>query len=71
MVFSSLEFLFFFLPAILVDYFAAPRRFKNPVLLLGSLFFYAWGEPIYIVLMVIDATPDERDALAGAFTTID
>lgn len=56
MVFSSLEFLFFFLPAILIAYFVAPTRFRNPVLLAGSLFFYAWGEPVYIVLMLVSIT---------------
>jgi len=56
MVFSSLEFLFFFLPTILVAYFVAPTRFRNPVLLAGSLFFYAWGEPVYIVLMLVSIT---------------
>jgi len=52
MVFSSLEFLLRFLPAILLLYFVAPQRLKNPLLLVGSLFFYAWGEPVYVVLMV-------------------
>ncbi|MFC1948327.1 MBOAT family O-acyltransferase [Chloroflexota bacterium] len=52
MVFSSLEFLFRFLPAVLLLYFIAPRKLKNLLLLLASLFFYAWGEPIYVFLMV-------------------
>lgn len=56
MVFSSLEFLFRFLPAVLVLYFIVPRRFKNPLLLVGSLFFYAWGEPVYVLLMVASCT---------------
>jgi len=55
MVFSSLEFLFRFLPIILLLYFVAPRRLKNPILLAGSLFFYAWGEPVFIVLMVLSS----------------
>ncbi|MBT3943809.1 MAG: MBOAT family protein, partial [Chloroflexi bacterium] len=55
MVFSSLEFLFRFLPAILLLYFIAPRRLKNPILLVGSLFFYAWGEPVFVVLMVLSS----------------
>ena len=45
MVFSSLLFLFYFLPAVLVVYFLVPRRFKNVVLLVFSLAFYGWGEP--------------------------
>ena len=46
MLFSSVPFLFYFLPAALLIYFAAPRQLKNAVLLLASLFFYAWGEQI-------------------------
>ena len=52
MVFSSLTFLLFFLPAVLAVYFAVPARFKNGVLLLFSLVFYAWGEPVYVCLMI-------------------
>lgn len=52
MVFSSLEFLFWFLPIFLISYFFTPRRYKNVTLLIGSLFFYAYGEPIYILLMM-------------------
>ncbi|MDO4942484.1 MAG: MBOAT family O-acyltransferase [Lachnospiraceae bacterium] len=52
MVFSSLLFLFRFLPAILLVYYMVPRRFRNLVLLLFSLVFYAWGEPVYIILML-------------------
>ena len=53
MVFSSIVFLFYFLPAILALYFLAPRKAKNLVLLAGSLVFYAWGEPVYIFLMML------------------
>ena len=52
MVFSSLLFLFRFLPAVLLAYYIVPRRFRNLVLLIFSLVFYAWGEPIYIILML-------------------
>lgn len=52
MVFSSLLFLFRFLPAILLVYYIVPHRFRNLVLLIFSLAFYAWGEPIYIILML-------------------
>jgi alginate O-acetyltransferase complex protein AlgI len=52
MVFSSLEFLFLFLPLMLAAYFAMPDRGKNAVLLLFSLLFYAWGEPVYVLLML-------------------
>lgn len=53
MVFSSLLFLFRFLPAILLAYYVVPRRFRNFVLFLFSLGFYAWGEPVYIILMLV------------------
>ena len=52
MVFSSIPFLYWFLPAVLLVYFAAPRKLKNLVLLLFSLIFYGWGEPKYLALMV-------------------
>ena len=52
MVFSSLEFLFWFLPAFLLLYYIASDRYKNYVLLFASLFFYAYGEPLYLLLMV-------------------
>lgn len=56
MLFSSVSFLFFFLPAVLILYFIAPRRFKNAVLLICSLFFYGWGEPKFLVLMLASIT---------------
>ena len=52
MVFSSLLFLFRFLPVVLLLYFTVPRRAKNLILLLVSLVFYAWGEPVYVLLMI-------------------
>ena len=52
MVFSSLEFLFWFLPAFLLLYYIASDRYKNYVLLFASLFFYAYGEPLYLLLMI-------------------
>lgn len=58
MVFSSLLFLFFFLPTTLLLYFCASRRMKNGILLIVSLIFYAWGEPIYIFLMIFSAITD-------------
>ena len=53
MLFSSLSFLYYFLPCVLILYFFAPMRLKNSVLLLSSLFFYAWGEPRYVFLMLL------------------
>ena len=52
MLFSSIEFLFYFLPVALLGYFLMPRRGKNVWLLAVSLGFYAWGEPKFVVLMV-------------------
>ncbi len=52
MVFSSLLFLFRFLPVVLIGYFILPRKYRNLFLLLFSLFFYAWGEPTYVALML-------------------
>lgn len=52
MLFSSLTFLYLFLPLLLLIYFTLPKRWRNGFLLLASLIFYAWGEPIYIVLML-------------------
>lgn len=56
MVFSSLIFLFAYLPAVWLIYFIVPRKGKNLVLFLVSLFFYAWGEPIYVLLMLASLT---------------
>lgn len=53
MVFSSLLFLFRFLPAVLLAYYVAPRRWRNLILFLSSLVFYAWGEPVYLILMLV------------------
>ncbi len=52
MLFSSIPFLYWFLPAVLAVYFLVPRCLKNTVLLLSSLVFYGWGEPKYLFLMV-------------------
>ncbi len=52
MLFSSIPFAFYFLPAVLALYFVVPFRFKNAVLLAFSLFFYGWGEPVYLLLMM-------------------
>ncbi len=52
MLFSSIPFLYYFLPAVIAIYFLVPRSLKNTVLLLSSLIFYGWGEPKYVFLMV-------------------
>ena len=58
MVFSSLLFLFMFLPVFLICYFVIPKPWRNLILFLGSLMFYAWGEPIYISIMLFSTVLD-------------
>lgn len=58
MVFSSILFLFSFLPVVLFLYMISPFSLKNGILLVASLFFYAWGEPIYILLMLFSIFVD-------------
>ena len=53
MVFSSLTFLFLFFPLVMGVYYLCPRALRNLWLLLTSLLFYAWGEPVYIILMIL------------------
>ena len=53
MLFSSITFLFYFFPIVLILYFAVPQRFRNFVLLIASLIFYGWGEPRFLIFMVI------------------
>ena len=52
MVFSSLLFLWLFLPVVVAGYYIVPSKCKNILLLISSLLFYAWGEPVYILLML-------------------
>ena len=52
MLFSSIPFLFYFLPCVLLVYFAVPQKGRNAVLLAASLFFYGWGEPKFLLFMV-------------------
>lgn len=52
MIFSGIPFLYYYFPCVLVLYYLAPRTYKNGVLLLSSLVFYAWGEPSYVFLMI-------------------
>ena len=58
MVFSSLPFLFFYLTAVLLIYKLSPLKLRNFFLLLASLFFYGWGEPVYIVIMFLSIAVD-------------
>lgn len=63
MVFSSIPFLFFFFPVFLILYYLVPMKAKNYVLLLFSLAFYAWGEPVYILLMLFASFVDYVNGL--------
>lgn len=58
MVFSSLLFLFIFLPIFLMIYYVAPRGLRNFILFIASLIFYAWGEPIYVSIMIFSTVLD-------------
>ncbi|WP_455715069.1 MBOAT family O-acyltransferase [Anaerosporobacter sp.] len=58
MVFSSLLFLFRYLPIVLVLYYIVPRAYRNAILFFMSLLFYAWGEPVYILLMLFSTAVD-------------
>lgn len=53
MLFSSITFLFVFLPVTVILYYIVPEKLKNIVMLIASLFFYAWGEPVYVILMIL------------------
>lgn len=53
MYFSSLLFLFVFLPIVLAVYYIVPRKFRNAFLLLANLIFYGWGEPVFILIMIV------------------
>ena len=63
MVFSSVPFLYYFLPGCVLLYFLAPRRLKNAALLLCSLLFYAWGEPNYVLLLLLSIAQGYAAAL--------
>ena len=53
MLFSSIHFLFVFLPITMLVYYLVPYKLKNFVMLIASLLFYAWGEPVYVILMIL------------------
>lgn len=63
MLFSSQVFLYFFLPITLIVYYLSPKRFRNFILLIASLIFYAWGEPIYILIMLFSTVFDYINGL--------
>jgi alginate O-acetyltransferase complex protein AlgI len=53
MLFSSITFLYYFLPLVIILYYLVPFRYKNLLLVISSIIFYAWGEPIYCILMLL------------------
>ncbi len=63
MVFSSLPFLFFYLPVAVAVYLLSPLKLRNLCLLVVSLFFYGWGEPVYISIMVLSIAVDYTHGL--------
>lgn len=63
MVFSSIPFLFFLFPVFLILYYLVPMKAKNYLLLFFSLVFYAWGEPVYILLMLFASFVDYVNGL--------
>ena len=63
MLFSSQVFLYFFLPITLIIYYLSPRKFRNFILLVASLVFYAWGEPVYILIMLFSTVFDYVNGL--------
>ena len=63
MVFSSLLFLFRYLPIVMILYFILPRRFRNALLFVASLIFYAWGEPVYVTIMLFSTIVDYTHGL--------
>lgn len=58
MIFAGFTFLFRFLPVILIAYLLCPKQFRNGLLFLASLIFYAWGEPVYVLLMLFSTVSD-------------
>lgn len=55
MLFSSIFFLFYFLPVVIILNFIVPKKYKNYILLASSILFYSWGEPIYVFLMIFSS----------------
>lgn len=53
MLFSSIIFLYFYLPLVLLAYYVVGKSLRNSILLLASLIFYAWGETIYVLILII------------------
>lgn len=58
MVFSSLTFLYVFLPLVLIAYYLVPSKWKNIVIFISGIIFFAWGEPVYVLLMLFTTIVD-------------
>jgi alginate O-acetyltransferase complex protein AlgI len=58
MVFSSLTFIYVFMPIVFLIYYITPKKYKNVVLLLEGMLFYAWGEPVYIIIVMASTVMD-------------
>ena len=58
MVFNSIFFIFCFLPVFMLIYYLVPGKLRNLLLFLGSLIFYAWGEPVYVTLILFSSVVD-------------
>ena len=56
MVFSSILFMFIYLPVVLFLYYISPVKWRNPILFVANMIFYGWGEPVYIILMLVSLT---------------
>lgn len=54
MLFTSIPFLYYFLPSVLILYFITPKKYRNIILLISSIIFYAYGEPKYVFLMILE-----------------
>ena len=54
MLFTNISFLYYFLPVLIIIYFIMPKKFKNIILFLASMIFYFYGEPKYILLMILE-----------------
>ena len=71
MVFSSLYFLFLYLPIVLFLYYITPLKWRNLLLLLVNLVFYAWGEPVYILIMFLSIGIDyTQEQIVGSLEQI-
>ena len=71
MVFSTSIFIYLFLPITLLIYYIAPKKSKNFIILLSGLVFYSWGEPIYVVVMLISTMIDYFADFSACSNTAD